>query len=1288
MSVTESGQAGYEYQYAGSVYFILSLIYVKKIDTAYIEKLNSEDLTIRLVNSSIVEFQFKLKDSAFGIDSLASCCLNFDNRSKSENVLSKIESGIIDSFYIVTSARAKDDVSNLKVLLSSDFTPKKSSGEIKASHYKLFLQNLKATFKNETKTLGKERYSFVTAQVSRIESHRNVHELLDKIHVIELVDRQFFIDKSRELLNKLNIPSDLHQSVLNQLDTVIRSNRINNQNIVDNFKCIINANIANIPRINKYYKVRGSETQLVKDLEKNKMIFLTGESFAGKTQTAIYVSTKFCEKFPGTTFIIVSTFVEAQNFLLSESNEKRLCILEDPFGQGNDSYHLSYQKLEELKMHIESRYGRFLVVTSNLASLNQVTSMDVIKSMWVDLTVNDKIFLNKLWSELSKNVQNGVLIKKVFNLLDKMEEDWEFQPGHLSSIANLGPSLKVIDDSTIKSLAFTDATTIKSKVIDMGNNVVNLMVLFAITTSTRNGPTIEDLKYLLSNKEDFPGLLGESKLRIKRLLKLNDEIPEFPKYKKYEELNSTYYTALEELINCEFIKDEDGVFFFSHPMYEVAAKLLLASSFESSIKKSRIFEWIKKGIAALNSTVSENSINVLFVLLQKIREGGKINNDLIPIADFALKSTFVNVRFEAFQFLILNRNDLIDEVRMNLEKIISSGIANSFEIQWFKGAPYIPDYSKGQNGIGMSRRISERLEGDEIWLNYQQCRTPLNPRDAYLLIDYLYDKTRKQKSRISLAIELLLPFIRYKEFFIVEKSAYLIAASITDDNFNNYSYLFAEDRPYIKFEFLKGLMRSWPYLIDVDNRNLSYQKMISYLDDEYVSLVALDFFTQFDAGHTRFTFDWRDEIEETVIVEMWNLWAKLCSKVFLKLPRVIHIHNARFHATLSQEFVSDINALDILSHSFLFWVTHHLKGNTNYITEIADSILSFWKLHIFQFSEASRTILINSVLEIENILFFQKFIVVLVQSWGSFNEEEKITIELKFQNFSVHQKAIVLTTINCPDVFFLKWLGFNKSTFSSKQDNLEELKSNELVKMCLVMNFYYRPFYGFNANNDFFWLPLLIFFISEDDSDMQLLSVYTYLRSKFVFNNKEPNEWPSCDFLSELFLNRFTNKVKLDVCMMIVYYLNYDHHFSRLFLLELFNKFNNENLTLFGNVVYDFLELIVDSDNMDVFPSKFLDDYILPKLVSERIVLNIIEANDIGQQSIDIIVRSIENKTLKHRNVLEKIKSFLVDNSVDEPIVTLVEKYEEEISEKASNQLDKIDRKIHDSFLRWLPENM
>src|SRR3989338_5099880 len=194
-----------------------------------------------------------------------------------------------------------------------------------------------------------------------------------------------------------------------------------------------------VPVLHGVHVTRPVENALLETINEKNSVLLTGISFCGKSELAKILSKILFKK--GFAFRIGSDIESARDFLRIKG-EKRLFLLEDPFGHDSeDEKKYNWRKLQDLikGLNTESK----IIVTSRIEQLRKIRDVeDIIEcsiegNMWVDLTNRNREFLREVWSKLSvsSNLPDNV-ITSIDDYLKGQPENELIQVGQLAYLSN------------------------------------------------------------------------------------------------------------------------------------------------------------------------------------------------------------------------------------------------------------------------------------------------------------------------------------------------------------------------------------------------------------------------------------------------------------------------------------------------------------------------------------------------------------------------------------------------------------------------------------------------------------------------------------------------------------------------------------------------------------------------------------------------------------------------------------------------------------------------------------
>ena len=1280
MSVSIAGPQGYEYQYLSSIYLILTYLYENGNVKAYIEKSKGQDLTLKLENDETVEFQFKSRSDDFDLAFFCECLMNFDPRSSSINILSKLHNESVSKFYICTNSRITDDV-NILGVLRNDVNNSKHKVH-KLEDVKKFRSELLKCYQNEKKDLGQKRGAFVKNQISKL-NNSDLKKILSKVNIIEDLYGEKINFKLKETLGLLEVPSSNYTTVIGILDDRIKMHRGNNTDVIGDFEKTISEVRRTLPIIHKNYQERHIEDLLFLTISKQRYLLLTGESFSGKTQTAKFISRKYCLQNPGATFKITSSLGEAENYLLANTTEQRVCLLEDPFGQpfSKETNH-DYRKLENLIEYVSTQSNKNLLVTCNLNVLKRVTNIEVINRNWKNLTVTDRSFLVKLWHLQTKNLQtlDPHFVKSVRDIIDTSASDLLFQPGQLEHLANFGNTLRVINKAQIEKLATVNTKAVEERIVEMNFYEKNLMYVFAITSTCISGISMPDLRFILNNEEDFPGINFDENEMVTIGTNFEEQVFIPKSYKDQAEFSIENQSSLERILDNKFIVQQGGQFVFSHPIFEGGAKERLQSGNSETVR--RIIKFLKNGIGCLNIQSAINSVRSLYILMDNFTEKEE-RNCLIEVAVFCLKSTFINVRSEVLLFLVKFYAELNKESQKLVNDKLRQGSYDVASIIWFGLIPVIPENGRFKT---WGSPIDDWNTGENLWKHYTLGQEQWTAPQAWNAIKYLENKSRTEKKRIDLDLRILKPFLLYNEQFIVETASYLFAASLNDNNYWQNKYILIEDRPAVRFELMRGLLRAYPYFTDEKCKVDVANQIKILLDSRFVSLRSIDLLTQFNSGHTSYSFDWMYEIEESAVEAMWYLWPELCSIIFENLPSRVNIHYERFKNALENAIVSDYAKIFDFLTTWCKWLEKHLRPNQIHDTKMSDVFLFALAFYLKKLKESQRLEVILQALRIPNLIFHANLTRIIIYNWISFSSEEREHYFSVLKNSSEFNQAIILTGKNCPEAFFKLFLANHTSSVVENDFTVIDVKK---LMNCLTVLYIHPTCTDIEYGNFPLWNKALIQLGTDLSSPVFNIASYAYIYSKLICDRLEISNWPSDLTVNNLLSQCTLEQGKYLATCILVNFVQNNRSFYRI-IKALFDGIPEGITDQVGSILLDNIEIISYLEMK--IPKELLNKYVYPFLKNEyaiQMVLdNEMEALTAGQ-ILDFVHHVLESSDegIRYYNTVQYLRSY-VDHHFPDHEINWVEDLFMSFINNASNMNVQFEVEFTKSFVPWFPKEL
>lgn len=672
------------------------------------------------------------------------------------------------------------------------------------------------------------------------------------------------------------------------------------------------------PIITSEFVDREIENLLIEELNENKILLLTGISFCGKSELAKRVSIQLIDK--GFQFRSKSNIKEAEDFLKSK-DEKRVFLLEDPFGHDSSSERSdSWRNLEELikNMHDSSR----LIVTTRKAILLKVRDVETIEECrieglnWIDLTNREKNFLLTAWTVLvDKHNVSEIVSNNIRNYIEEQNDDNLIQIGQLTHLARIpNEELEGKSAEDLVFLASNDSKEIAIELSKRSSETSNILSTLSLMGSTNISISTTDLSQVVGSEPTLPGYHEGYSIRSKDVITEGEENKDkrFPKYDEILEADKQTLTNLAFFQSRGLISmGADGKFLFKHPTYWEAGRYL-----STNLKIDRIQAFINSYRNILSCLNYENSISAS-KQLNFIFENNPSNvqQKIIEVAIEAVrKSIFPGVREVCLTFL-LNHIDVLEESDQSvvLRYLKSNTLGQT--ISWHQGVPFHDprgidffEWIQTRQNVSVDASIKERIENE--------LEIPL--QEAWYFVNAL----EKESEIISSTGQKYL--LKFNEAFIRGKLGFVIMKG-NHPSKDVLRLLFNDDHPGVIFEAIKGVFLGYSRYTD-ENRVEVKEILKRAFDRTHISVRAVDLMMTFGIDYGGESFDWRT-IEKDESDNMWLLWSELFPVFLRSLPNNIRVSNTgRFSYTLDNaaDYVSLDSAIEI-STAMLEWLEKYLS---------------------------------------------------------------------------------------------------------------------------------------------------------------------------------------------------------------------------------------------------------------------------------------------------------------------------------------------------------------------------
>ncbi len=1212
MSVTENGPEGYDYQYLASFYVILHFWNSGNLTAVYIDRLGSEDLTLLIHETNghqkTIEAQFKNRNSTFDDDIFNSCITKFSAYKSDATILSRLQHGSADQFFILTSAVVSGIPSRVQIA-ARPYTFEKSTGKSDKKDLQLLINNLDKDYSVVKTNNQKERKKFLEDQ-KRVLTPQTMTDLLERITLVDRLSKKDIIRIIGSYLTEHLIPVSAQRHVILEYLELIKENRGKGADILPDLERLVAANSKNLPVPDPDYHLRGDETGFIKEVTQKHVLLLTGLPLCGKTQTAIYTALKVIESDKSIEYYATTDIRAAEQFLYSNEFGARICYLEDPINADQPgSKTAQYRLLESLIQSLPTGKQRYLIVTAPDEDVRQLTANGFLNSRaWQDLTIVQPSFLIDLWEGLTVTRSIPEMISNpVKKLITNSAPAEKIQPGQLVYLSRNYQRLNPVNQEALLHFINFRASTITESIFKESGEVIEAAQLMAATSNTRSGVNEKDLQYFSDDRPDYWPAVNNDKIKFSGGSLFGSGKTPVHTIKEYEGLppvKPQLENGLSKLIDYGYVEYQQGHYQFKHPIYREAARNILLP--DNPIRFKKAISCLRKAITCLNVQVAlQGARDLLFT-----GSSCTVKSDLqavISIGATGLLSTFVSVRDQSLLFLISQFGDLGPDLQEQVrEEIQKRSQSQSGTYIWQHDIAFIPDVKYLEKDFDHTYRGHRQILRE--WKHLRESETQPDAYRAWQIVKSLDQATRAKKKRIAYEPGSLRRFLSYDEGFIRGRAAYLLAASATDNDVKLVKELFAADDPLVNYQLIKGLFRSWPYFKSQAVRDEMKQFMIRSYDNLFIVLSSIELFSQFSAGHTQYTFDWMLDIEDSAAPDMWYLWGELMPVFFKHLPTSVHINTSRFTMTLKEAQVPD-DALVLILDAFINWLQAHIKDK-GYHTSMAEIPIWFFSEKIDVIQGPSRLNFIKKFLTIDNKVFQANFWRYVIAQWAKLGTAETACLKAEIPRTSALIRSIIITTGAVPDELQQEILGFLLTGKTAKE--IVKLVPEPLLLSNLATLYLLPPFYDLPYRNTAVWNPVLAWLLEHPDHKGSDIALTVFFDDLLIMRRNRDGTWNNPKQQLEHLLKTGTVLTRETVFTKLLLDLmgtNTSH--AKVYLDLLFTHCSEEEIARFGEEAAANVEAISNSKNLFRLPD------ILSEAVYQQISFDLMIFRMIGKKWID-----------------------------------------------------------------------
>lgn len=1056
MSVTKHGVKGYEYQYKVTVLVALLQGYLsdKKL---FVEIEGSEDAKIvDEQNNSlrIIEVQVKRENEAITIKKLTDWLCHFQERKADNNLLYRVSSEDATMALFVTRARCSDETVSLK----ADFDQLSQHNEISISKDRIVESLKNRSFGSSALMRGRE--TFCSEQASTLADEGVLNSTFKKVLIWEEASEERIDREVTTLLNrKYRIAESKTIDVYRKLLEVVREGRDTSADILPLVQNTISKNKIGRPRVDTHYQDRGEEKGLNAILDKDGVLLLTGISLCGKSEIAKKLASNFYEK--GYDYKLTSEIEQVERFFLSNEQDAKVAILEDPFGH-IDPVREHYQirrRLESLIKNAQAHHK--LLVTSRLEILleiNNTGSLDdcsINSVVWHDITINDVSTLRQYWQQLVEKMSlSATFSEEVSGNLLSESSSHLLQIGQLSYLANQEPNTLVNKEvSELEHIARHNSKDIAGAIKEKDAYYTEVLFVLSLCCNTIEDIAFTELAFILSDNEECPSIKSEDDVFIS----YGHEEPQFPTYSKQYTLSTSATQAIEYLEDRQLVKVSDENIVFSHPNYLQAGRYLLPSTSET--RKKRYISYLRRGVACLASTNAYLAVKSLPFVAKNVC--GHLREEVMKVGFMGLRSIFPSVEDISLIFLTESLADLNEQDREVMIKRIQHGGTDSPGIHWHNNE--LPFISNKRGTSNLFATFDDASISDAK-IDLAEGRLP----NGYKTWAYL----NSLDNNASGSAEEFRILLQHNESFIRKKVAFLAFRELDVQTKDIAEQIFSDDHPSVVFAGIRAVFVNW-YRYSEAFRQFLFGLLEEALSKFHVAIRAFSLISTFSIDYSaEAVYNW-DELDKDQTKDLWQLWGKLYPLANKGLPTNLSVDTARFSASMDEavKYLDVETGMSVIETWFnrIDYKTNHDLILDEFELCVADNLME-----LTGDDHKSRKDIFTKLIHYPDTNFILSSLKWIVNDWDKLHTSEKdqITTLLESERKDIRWiKAVLLTSWSPPQEITQSLLEID----SLNQYEVEEVLSKfsqQLLRDCLnVYNGFPQPLWwlAIHGKNPDFW---------------------------------------------------------------------------------------------------------------------------------------------------------------------------------------------------------------------------
>ncbi len=496
------------------------------------------------------------------------------------------------------------------------------------------------------------------------------------------------------------------------------------------------------------YRDRGTEYELVSELEAQGCLLVAGPPRAGKSWAALAVAERLQEQ--GIDVRRGTYIDEADRFLSDDVTARRAYVLDDPFGSREPIPDASAQLAKLSALCARLQRGRYLITAQTENVLLQIRGTGDLAACrlgafkWRRLNSLSNEVANAIWTaEAQAQGLPPAAVARVSALIDGSDDLRD--PGALTYLAQTWSELaEPYTDEEILVQARRDAIDFARSIAGQHAGAADVLVAAAIATEPARSVAEIDLAFVADGTLERPSFQGDFEAIS---FGERDRVSP-PAYQNSPALPLDMSHALTVLQRRRVIAVERNAFNFTHPYLRAGAQALATPDIPSDL--DRLTPKLARALASPSPQTSLAAAENLRWLRAAFSGNGEA---LYRLAHEGLRSRFPATRDSCFEFLVRFADqlpeDLSDELAglaesmiVSLDRIAVDGgvgfISNNYD--WSQPRPtldevrpFLDALDRGEPvalDIALSKRLLQALKGEPAELTISAVRRLLRADEA------------------------------------------------------------------------------------------------------------------------------------------------------------------------------------------------------------------------------------------------------------------------------------------------------------------------------------------------------------------------------------------------------------------------------------------------------------------------------------------------------------------------------------------------------------------------------